>query len=246
MTSKSPARTALTIVAGAIVFFGGCHKQVAKSTPHPPAATPAAERPTVTLSASPADITKGGSATLTWSSTNASQLSLTPSVGNVSPQGSTKVSPSDSTTYTLTASSAAGNAEASARVTVSLPPTAAAAPPNLDELFGQDVKDAFFNYDRADIRSDAREVLTKDGEFLRSYSGVYVVIESHCDERGSEEYNLALGDRRATAAKNYLVSLGISANQIQTTSVGKERPFCTDQNEACWQQNRRAHFEMNR
>jgi len=101
-------------------------------------------------------------------------------------------------------------------------------------------------YDRADIRSDARDALTKDAEFLRSYSGVRIVIEGHCDERGSEEYNLGLGDRRSVAAKNYLVSLGILANQIQTTSLAKERPFCTEANETCWQKNRRAHFEMAR
>lgn len=94
------------------------------------------------------------------------------------------------------------------------------------------------------MRDDARAVLTKDAEFLRSYPQIKVSLEGHCDERGSTEYNLGLGQRRADAAKNFLISLGISADRIQTTSWGKERPFCTDHDESCWQQNRRAHFVM--
>src|SRR5258705_85192 len=95
---------------------------------------------------------------------------------------------------------------------------------------------------KADIRRDARDALTKTAEFLRNNPGVRVTIEGHCDERGSTEYNLALGDRRAGAVKQYLVSLGISADRISTVSFGKEKPFCTQSNEACWQQNRRGHF----
>ena len=98
--------------------------------------------------------------------------------------------------------------------------------------------------DKSDIRADARTALTQDAEFLRSYPQVRISIEGHCDERGSTEYNLGLGQRRAEAAKNYLVSLGITADRIETVSWGKERPFCTDHDEACWQQNRRAHFVM--
>lgn len=116
--------------------------------------------------------------------------------------------------------------------------------PSLEQLFQQNVKDAFFDYDKADIRSDARQALLTDAEFLRSHPAVRFTIEGHCDERGSEEYNLGLGDRRATSAKRYLANLGIDDSRIQTTSYGKERPFCTEHNESCWQQNRRGHLAM--
>ncbi len=120
------------------------------------------------------------------------------------------------------------------------------APPSanqsLSELFEQNVKDAYFDFNKSDIRGDARANLTKTAEFLRSYSQVRVTIEGHCDERGSTEYNIGLGERRAQAAKNYLISLGISTDRMDTVSWGKERPFCTEHDEACWQQNRRAHF----
>ena len=123
-------------------------------------------------------------------------------------------------------------------------PTAAPATPSLSELFQQNVKDAFFNFDKADVRSDAREVLTKDAEFLRDNPSVSLEVDGHCDDRGGEEYNLALGDRRATAVKQYLVAQGIPQNRIQTVSLGKEHPFCSSESEDCWQQNRRGHLAM--
>ena len=103
----------------------------------------------------------------------------------------------------------------------------------MQELFDQEVKDAYFDYDKADIRADARDALSQTAQFLRSYPQVKVVIEGHCDERGSTEYNLALGDRRAAAAKQFLVSLGITADRMETVSYGKERPFCTASTEEC-------------
>ncbi len=102
--------------------------------------------------------------------------------------------------------------------------------------------DAFFDYDKADLRDDARTVLATDAEWLKKYPSIQFLIEGHCDERGTSEYNLALGDRRSNAAKEYLASLGIDASRIRTVSYGKERPFCTPSTEECWQQNRRAHF----
>jgi peptidoglycan-associated lipoprotein len=104
------------------------------------------------------------------------------------------------------------------------------------------LKDAFFDYDKADLRDDARAALAMDSEWLKRYRSVQFLIEGHCDERGTSEYNLALGDRRANAAKEYLVSLGVDASRVKTVSYGKERPFCTQSSEDCWQQNRRAHF----
>lgn len=104
------------------------------------------------------------------------------------------------------------------------------------------LKDAFFDYDKSDLRDDARSALAADAEWLKRYRSVQFLIEGHCDERGTSEYNLALGDRRANAAKEYLVSLGVDASRIKTVSYGKERPFCNQTSEDCWQQNRRGHF----
>ena len=104
------------------------------------------------------------------------------------------------------------------------------------------LKDAFFEYDKADLREDARAALTADAEWLKKYPTTQVLIEGHCDERGTSEYNMVLGDKRANAAKEYLASLGIDQARIKTVSYGKERPFCTESSESCWQQNRRAHF----
>jgi len=104
------------------------------------------------------------------------------------------------------------------------------------------LKDAFFDYDKSDLRDDARTALAADADWLKKNRTIQFLIEGHCDERGTSEYNLALGDRRANAAKEYLVSLGVDASRIRTVSYGKERPFCNQSSEDCWQQNRRAHF----
>ena len=104
------------------------------------------------------------------------------------------------------------------------------------------LKDAFFDYDKADLRDDARTALSTDAQWLKSHPSVQFLIEGHCDDRGTSEYNLALGDRRANAAREYLASLGVDASRVRTVSYGKERPFCNAASEDCWQQNRRAHF----
>lgn len=104
------------------------------------------------------------------------------------------------------------------------------------------LKDAYFDYDKANLRDDARAALSADAEWLKRYPSIQILIEGHCDERGTAEYNLALGDRRANAARDYLASLGIDASRIRTVSYGKERPFCSESTEECWQQNRWAHF----
>jgi peptidoglycan-associated lipoprotein len=143
-------------------------------------------------------------------------------------------------------------AEAPSRPETAVPPPPATAPQDVGttELPGDvaDInkrgylRDAFFDYDKADLRDDARAALAADAEWLKKFTRVQFLIEGHCDERGTSEYNLALGDRRANAAKEYLASLGVDASRIKTVSYGKERPFCTESTESCWQQNRRAHF----
>jgi peptidoglycan-associated lipoprotein len=239
LATRSLYRAGLLVVVAAAVFTFGCKKKTVAPPPPPPAPAPAPARPTVTLQASPATINKGESSTLSWNSTDATQLSIDPGVGAVTAQGSTKVSPSDTATYTITATGPGGSANASATVTVNAPPPP---PPPAPEPDFNEVRDAYFDYDKADIRPDARVALSTTADFLKRNPSIKVTIEGHCDERGSTEYNLGLGDRRANAVKQYLVSLGVSADRMGTVSFGKEKPFCTDHNETCWQQNRRGHF----
>jgi peptidoglycan-associated lipoprotein len=244
LASHSFRRTALFTAFAAALFIVGCAKKPPAAPPPPPAPPPPAAAPTVTLSANPGSINTGESSTLSWTSTNATSVSIAPEVGAVTAEGNTKVSPADSTTYTITATGPGGSANATARVTVAAPPPPPPPPaaPDLNALFLKEVQDAYFDFNKADIRADAREALGRTANFLRSYPQIKVTIEGHCDERGSTEYNLGLGDRRAAATKQYLVSLGISADRISTVSFGKEKPFCMESNESCWQQNRRGHF----
>jgi peptidoglycan-associated lipoprotein len=114
---------------------------------------------------------------------------------------------------------------------------------SLEELNKQrPLGDVFFDLDEATIRDDARGPLQKNAEWLKRWTSTRIMVEGHADERGSAEYNLALGDRRANAVKTYLVNLGVPENRITVTSKGKESPFCTEGTESCWQENRRGHF----
>lgn len=132
------------------------------------------------------------------------------------------------------------------------PRETAPTPPTEEEIFARKsledlnqehpLADAYFDLDSSAIRSDAQPVLQKDADWMKRWSSTKVLVEGHCDSRGSAEYNLALGSRRATAVHDYLVSLGVPADRIQIVSKGKEQPVCTEENEACWQQNRRGHF----
>ena len=238
-------RALLISSAALVLFVAGCHKKPVAATT-PPSAPPPAVKPTASLTADRVSINKGESVKLSWNTTDAAKVSIAPEVGAVTPQGSTSVTPSASTTYTLTASGPGGTAESSVRTSVTVPSVAEIHKPAFDELFLKDIRDAYFDYDSAAIRPDAREALQKSADFLKNYPSAHVAIEGHCDERGSTEYNLALGQRRANAVKQYLVSLGLPADQVVTTSWGKEKPFCTQDNETCWQQNRRGHFTLNR
>jgi peptidoglycan-associated lipoprotein len=244
LVTRQHHRALFCLTLAAALFTFGCSKKPVASTPPPAPYTPPPATPTVTLQANPTSINQGDTSTLSWSSTNATQLTITPDVGQVTAEGSTKVTPASSVTYSITATGPGGSANASARITVATPP-----PPDTgtssdltDALFLKEVRDAYFDLDKADIRPDAREALSHTAEFLRNYPQLKVTIEGHCDERGSTEYNLGLGDRRASAVKQYLVSQGISADRLSTVSFGKEKPFCTESNEECWQQNRRGHF----
>jgi peptidoglycan-associated lipoprotein len=120
------------------------------------------------------------------------------------------------------------------------PPTTTGIRPGSNEDLRQNVGDRiFFDFDKSDIKPEARRTLERQAEWLKKYPNVTVTVEGHCDERGTREYNLALGERRATAAKNVLVALGIPANRVSTISYGKERPAVVGSNEQAWAQNRR-------
>jgi len=239
------------------VFLAGCKKKQPVPPPPPaPAPTttpapPAPAAPTIgSFSAEPSSIERGQSSTLTWSVTDASSTSIDNSIGTVQATGNRRVFPGASTTYTLTATGPGGTKTATATVNVSepaAPPPPAAAPKvSFEQMLSGSVVDAYFDYDKSDVREDARAALTKDADALKaifaSFPDASVTVEGHCDERGSAEYNLALGDRRATSAKEFLVQLGVPGDKLKTISYGKERPQCTDHDETCWQKNRRAHF----
>ena len=203
------------------------------------------------FSAEPATIERGQSATLTWSVANATTISVDQGLGTIAANGTRQVFPANSTTYTLTASNASGQVTRSATVTVSAPvppPPPPPAKPRISgaEMLSQEAQDAYFDYDKNDIRDDARQALTRDADLLKRIFAAdptfSLVIEGHCDERGSAEYNLGLGDRRASAAKDFLVQLGVPADRVRTISYGKERPVCTDASEDCYQRNRRGHL----
>jgi len=232
---------ALAVILGSVMVIGACGKKKAPAPPPPPPPPPAA--PTASIAVSPTTIQAGQSASLTWQTSNATDVSID-GIGAVQANGSQSVSPTDSTTYHLVAKGAGGNQEATARLTVTAapPPPPPPASATEEELFSQNVKDVYFDYDKSDVRGDQQSSVQADAAFLGQHTDINVTIEGHCDERGSTEYNIALGDKRANAVKEALTGAGVSPSRIKTISYGKEKPFCTESNEACWQQNRRGHF----
>ncbi len=236
----------VVVALAAVLAVSACGKK--KAAPPPPPPPPPAPAPTASLTANPNTINAGQSTTLIWKTDYATSVVID-QLGTVDPNGSRSVTPTISTTYRLVAKNDSGTQEATARVTVN-PPPAPPPPENNDEtqaqLFAQNMKDVFFEYDSYDVTQQYQQVLSADARFLQQHPDMKFTIEGHCDERGSTEYNLALGDNRANSTKQALVSLGVSADRIRTISYGKEKPFCTESTEACWAQNRRAHFVYQR
>jgi len=230
-----------------MTVVSGCKK----NTPVPPAETapPAAgaQTPTAQLTATPTVISAGDQVQLSWRTTNATSISID-GIGDVPSVGVKTVTPNTSTTYHLVARGDGGSADASARVTVNPPPAVETPATSMsdEEMFRANMHDIFFDYDTYDIRSDAQATLTKDADYLLQHSDIKIVIGGYCDERGSDEYNLVLGQNRAEAAKTALVTAGVAADRIRVISYGKEKPFCTESNEECWQLNRRDGFSMDR
>lgn len=254
MTFQRTRSSAALVVLGALLLIS-CHKQTAVAPPHPPPAAPAPPpppAPTITLRANPGTIDRGGSTTLQWTAQNSSTVRIEPGVGDVTANGNRSVTPTSSVTYTATATGPGGTASDTARITVNVPAAPPAAPPppvtpkvGVDELFRTNVQTIYFDYDKSEIRGDQMSRLQSNAAWLKQNPSVRFTIEGHCDDRGSQEYNLALGDRRANAVKEYLVSQGISEGNIRVISYGEERPVCRDETEDCYQRNRRADFVLN-
>ena len=248
----------LLLLSGLVLFAIGCGgKKPPPPPPPPPAATPIAPPPTAaapvinSFTAEPSTVEAGQSSTLRWSITGATDMTIDHGVGAVQSSGMRQVFPRTTTSYALTVRGPGGTDTRSVTVTVSSappppPPTVNSPRLSSTELLQQQGQDAFFDLDMSEIRADGRDALTKDAALLKQIfqqdPNFSVVVEGHCDERGSAEYNLALGDRRSTAAKDFLVQLGVPADRLKTISYGKERPQCTEASEECWQKNRRAHL----
>jgi peptidoglycan-associated lipoprotein len=234
-----------------LIVVAGCSKKA-------PVAPPAAEEaptvvgssiqtPTAQITATPTVVSAGDQVVLSWRTTDATTVSID-GIGDVPTSGVKTVTPTESTSYHLVARGAGGTADATTRVTLNAPPVVVVQSTTIstEEEFKGAVKDAFFDYDTYDIRGDAQAVLSADASWLAAHPDIKVVIGGYCDERGSNEYNLALGQNRADAAKNALITAGIAATRVRVISYGKEKPFCSESTEECWQQNRRAGFTLDR
>jgi len=246
---------ALLVPGLLLTSLTGCRKKAALAPPAPPPAIeqpaqpPEPKAPAASLSAEPASIEPGQAVTLKWSTADAADVIIS-ELGAVAPEGTKEVRPAQSTTYELVATGPGGSINVSATVNVAARPLPVLAAPDVVPLSFQQrleqVSDAFFEYDKSEIRGDARAVLAKDAEALRAiladFPSVVIVLEGHCDERGSAEYNIGLGAQRVASASAYLEALGVQTSRLRTISYGKERPQCSDSTEECWQKNRRVHF----
>lgn len=228
-------------VAVLLATLTGCppgKTPVAQTPPPPPPPTP-----TATIEASPTEVQQGQSVTLTWKTSNATDVAIA-QVGAVQANGFQSVTPTESTTYHLTAKGPGGVQEADARVTV-VPASATQSnsPGNEGNLSDSGNRlDIFFDLDDYSIRPDQVATIQTDAQFLKEHPDMRIVVEGHCDELGSTEYNLALGDKRATQVKAALEKAGVSPARMRTVSYGKELPVCTEQTDNCFSLNRRAHI----
>jgi peptidoglycan-associated lipoprotein len=260
----SNQKAALTFAMGLVLIASSCGKKTPIPPPPPPGPAPVARnngpttpgKPVVAdFSVEPSTIERGQSAVLRWNVTGATNVAINNGLGTVTANGNRRIQPTDTTTYLLTATGPEGETTATTTVTVTgpAPPPPPASNTNrgsgtLESRVQGDLRDALFDYDSNNIRDDARTALTTDATALKQimldFPTAVINVEGHCDERGSAEYNLGLGDRRASAARDFLIQLGVPGDRLKTISYGKERPVCTEADESCWQRNRRAHFSV--
>ncbi len=247
----------LALAASALTLITGCGKKKSGIDPNSlgpvgPAET-AAVLPTATITADPLAIDLGQSVVLNWRTTNATVVTID-GIGQVNVNGTQTVSPANSTNFHLVAKGDGGLTEANVRVTVRVP-EAPAAPSDsassggsmsTDAAFHAAVQDVFFDYDSYELRPDGNTAVSQAAAYLVAHPADRVVIGGYCDERGSAEYNLALGENRANSARTALINAGVAPARVRIISYGKEKQFCTEANETCWQENRRAQFSLDR
>lgn len=244
-------KNAAIVAALALLGVTGCHKNNPLPAPATAAETSSLPAPTATITADPPAIELGQSVVLNWRTTNATSVSID-GIGQVSVNGTQTVSPSNSTNFHLVAKGDGGTTEANVRVTVRIPevPTTAVGSDNSnmgsEAQFHANVQDLFFDYDSYTLRPEASASISAAARYLTSHPAIRIVIGGYCDDRGSAEYNITLGENRANSAKTALVEAGVAPNRIRVVSYGKERQFCTEESESCWQQNRRAQFSLDR
>jgi peptidoglycan-associated lipoprotein len=231
----------LLLTAALVVLLSACPSKtpIAKAPPAPP--SPPA--PTASIEATPASVQPGQPVTITWKTENATDVAIA-QIGAVQPNGSQTLTPSESTTYHLTARGPGGVQESDARVSVAAA-AAEPSPSSADAATPGDAAnrlDVFFDLDDFQIRPDQFPTIQTDAQFLKEHSEMRIVVEGHCDEMGSTEYNLALGDKRAAEVKAALEKAGVTPNRIRTVSYGKEQPVCSETTESCFRMNRRAHI----
>jgi peptidoglycan-associated lipoprotein len=245
----------LTLSVAALGLATGCHKKdnsIPPASMGPTTASDTSTAPTATITADPLAIDLGGTVVLNWRTTNANVVTID-GIGQVAVNGTQTVSPSNSTNFHLVAKGDGGMTEANVRVTVRVPST----PTPLGTTYGTGgtvsdsefhaaVQDMFFDYDSFELRPDAQAAAAQAAAFLVQHPDIRVLIGGYADERGSAEYNLALGENRANAAKTGLVNAGVAPARIRVISYGKEKQFCTESTEACWQENRRAQFTIDK
>jgi peptidoglycan-associated lipoprotein len=235
-------------------LMAGCDKDTPAPAQNSMAPGTDTTAPTATISATPGQIAPGDLVTIEWTTTAADRINIS-GIGSVPASGTRTVSPTSTTTFRLVAKGQGGRAEAATVVTVikgatkstgNTPPVVEA-PPKLmtpEQEFTANVQDIFFDYDSYDVRTETQPALSKAASYLVSHPNLNVVVSGYCDERGSNEYNVALGEDRADSVKDALVNAGIAASRIRVVSYGKEQPFCSDNTEECWQQNRRATIKL--
>jgi len=215
------------------------NKPPVAQTPPPPAPP----TPTASIEATPSTVPQGQPVTITWKTENATDVAIA-QIGAVQASGAQSLTPTESTTYHITAKGPGGVREADARVTVisaaaELPASSGDATASSDAANRLDV---FFDLDDFQIRPDQVTTIQTDAQFLKEHPEMRIVVEGHCDELGSTEYNLALGDKRAAQVRAALEKAGIPPSRMRTISYGKELPVCTEPSENCWRMNRRAHI----
>lgn len=258
-------RKNVAIAAIAIsILFASCTKRAAPVaappapqavlTP-PPVPVPAPDAPVITeFTVEPSAILQGQSATLRWQVAGDVTSVTIDQVGAVAQKGTRSVSPKASTVYNLVVIGPGPPKTATLAIRVLPPPPPPVSPTSvgsasramLEGRLSTELHDVYFDYASSGLGENARQSLLQNAAALKAivteFPSISILLEGHCDERGSAEYNLALGDLRASSTKQVLVELGISSDRVRLISYGKEQPQCTDTNESCWQRNRRVHF----